>query len=73
MSLVILLHGARWALTTGATAPVGMRVVWASVLAEALPAKVARLTYLRQYLIVISRLHPAAAGAAKGLVGVCVS
>ena len=47
-------------LTTGATAPVLMRDVWASVSAEALPARVARLTYLQQYLIV-SRLHLAAA------------
>ena len=52
--------GASKALTEGATAPVWMRVVWASVLAEALPAKVARLTYLQQYLIA-SRLHLAAA------------
>ena len=35
-------------LTEGATAPVWMRVVWASVLAEALPARVARLTNLQQ-------------------------
>ena len=52
--------GAGKALTTGATAPVLMRVVWASVSAEALPARVARLTYLQQYLIV-SRLHLVAA------------